>query len=153
MKEQLKTQIKHNLECWKYQGIEFTDDMIPENAVGFVYEMSTILNDKFVKYVGKKNFYSNIKTKLGKKDMPTDKRKKTYKRVKKLNYHKYFSSNEVLKKARKDGYPIKREILCICNSKLQLSYMEARQQFLCDVLIRDEYLNGNILGKFYKGKI
>ncbi len=153
MKEQLKTQIKHNLECWKYQGVEFTDDMIPKDAIGFVYEMSTILNGKFVKYVGKKNFYSNIKTKLPKKDMPVDKRKKTYKRVKKLNYHKYFSSNEVLKKARKDGYPIKREILCICNSKLQLSYTEARQQFLCDVLIRDEYLNGNILGKFYKGKI
>jgi hypothetical protein len=85
--------------------------------------------------------------------MPTDKRKKTYKRVKKYTYQKYFSSNEVLKKARQDGYPIKREILCICNSKLQLSYMEARQQFLYDVLVKDEYLNGNILGKFYKGKI
>jgi len=153
MKQQLKNKIKHNLECWKYEGREFTEDMIPENAVGFVYEMSTVLNGKFVKYIGKKNFYSNVKTKLRKKDMPADKRMKTYKRVKKYTYQKYFSSNEVLKKARQDGYPIKRDILCICNSKLQLSYMEARQQFLCDVLTSDEYLNGNILGKFYKGKI
>jgi len=153
MKQQLKNKIKHNLECWKYEGREFTEDMIPENAVGFVYEMSTVLNGKFVKYIGKKNFYSNVKTKLRKKDMPDDKRMKTYKRVKKYTYQKYFSSNEVLKKARQDGYPIKRDILCICNSKLQLSYMEARQQFLCDVLTSDEYLNGNILGKFYKGKI
>tara|TARA_R110002012_G_scaffold103080_1_gene242846 strand:- start:279 stop:740 length:462 start_codon:yes stop_codon:yes gene_type:complete len=153
MKQQLKNKIKHALECWKYEGLEFTEEMIPKDAVGFVYEMSTVINGKFVKYIGKKNFYSNVKTKLRKKDMPTDKRKKTYKRVKRYNYQKYFSSNEVLKQAKKDGYPIKREILCICNSKLQLSYMEARQQFLCDVLVKDEYLNGNILGKFYKGKI
>ena len=153
MKQQLKNKIKHTLQQWNYQGKEFTEDMIPEDAVGFVYEMSTVLNGKHVKYIGKKNFYSNIKTKLGKKALPADKRKKTYKRVKKCTYQNYFSSSEILKNAKKNDYPIKREILCICNSKIQLSYMEVRQQFLCDVLISDEYLNGNILGKFYKGKI
>jgi len=153
MKQQLKNKIKHTLQQWIYEGKEFTEDMIPEGAVGFIYEMSTVLDGKHVKYIGKKNFYSNVKTKLGKKSLPTDKRMKTYKRVKKYTYQNYFSSSEILKKAKKDGYPIKRVILCICHSKIQLSYMEVRQQFLCDVLVHDQYLNGNILGKFYRGKI
>ena len=153
MKQQLKNKIRETLEQWIYEDKVFTEDMIPEDAIGFVYEMSTVLNGKMIKYIGKKNFYSNVKTKLGKKTMPTDKRKKNYKRVKRFTYQKYFSSNEVLKNIKKKDYPIKREIICICNSKLQLSYMEARQQFLCDVLTSEEYLNGNILGKFYRGKI
>jgi hypothetical protein len=88
---------------WIYKGKVFTEDMIPENAVGFIYEMTAIIDGKSVSYIGKKNFYADVKTKLGKKDMPTDKRLKTYKRVRKTIYQRYYSSNEVLKKAHKDG--------------------------------------------------
>jgi len=135
---------------WIYKGVVFTPEMIPENSVGFVYVMSAMIDGASMMYIGKKNFHSDRKSKLAKKDLPTDKRKKTYKRVKKLAYENYYSSNEVLKKAHKDGVRIRREILCICNSKLELSYMETKYQFVYEVLEKDNFLNSNILGKFYK---
>jgi hypothetical protein len=137
---------------WVYNNVEFTNEMIPYGAVGFIYEMSVIIDGKSYRYIGKKNFYSNTKVKLGKKAMPTDKRLKTYKRVSKLAYEKYYSSNDVLKKAHKDGYVIKREILMICFSNQELTYQEAKYLFCNDVLSREEFLNSNILGKFYKVK-
>lgn len=135
---------------WLYNNAVFTDDNIPEGAVGFVYHMSAIIDGKSVAYIGKKNFYSNTKKKLSKKDLPTDKRKKKYKRVTKLAYHNYYSSNEVLKEAHKKGTPILRVILRICFSKTELTYQEVKHQFLHGVLEDEVYLNGNILGRFYK---
>jgi hypothetical protein len=137
---------------WILEGKEFTEEMIPEGAVGFVYEMLAIVDGKSVRYIGKKNFYSDVKTKLGKKAMPTDKRLKTYKRVRKTTYKNYFSSNEVLKKAHADGVTIRREILQICFGKQELSYYECKYQFALGVLESEEFLNGNILGKFFKLK-
>jgi hypothetical protein len=135
---------------WIFEGKEFTEEMIPEGAVGFVYEMLTIVDGKSLRYIGKKNFFADVKTKLGKKELPTDKRLKTYKRVRKTTYKNYFSSNDVLKQAHKDGITIRREILQICFGKQELSYYECKFQFALGVLESDEFLNGNILGKFYK---
>jgi hypothetical protein len=137
---------------WTYKGHVYKDEHIPEGAVGFVYVMSAIINGKSVAYIGKKNFYANTKKKLGKKAAPKDKRKKTYVRVSKLAYHAYYSSNDVLKAAHKEGVQIKREILTICYSKTELTYQEVKHQFLYGVLESDIYLNGNILGRFYKQK-
>jgi hypothetical protein len=137
---------------WIFEGKEFTENMIPEGAVGFVYEMVSIIDGKPVRYIGKKNFYADVKTKLGKKEMPTDKRLKTYKRVRKSTYQNYFSSNDILKQAHKDGITIRREILHICFGKQELSYYECKYQFALGVLESEEFLNGNILGKFYKLK-
>lgn len=137
---------------WTYKGAVFMDHMIPEGAVGFVYLMTAIIGSQSVSYIGKKNFYSNRKVKLGKKALPTDKRKKGYKQVQKLDYQNYFSSNEVLKAAKVVGVPIKREIIQICFSKTELTYYETKLQFIYGVLESDMYLNGNILGRFYKLK-
>lgn len=138
---------------WIYKGVVFRDEMIPENAVGFIYMMTAIINGVGYSYIGKKNFYSNRKQKLGKKSQPKDKRLKKYKQVVKTDYHNYYSSNDLLKEAHKSGVVIKREILHICYSKIQLSYWEVKLQFLHSVLEQDHFLNGNILGKFYKNKI
>lgn len=135
---------------WLYKGAVFTEDMIPEKAIGFIYIMEAIIDGKSVSYVGKKNFYAEIKTRLSKKAMPTDKRKKTYKRVRKCTYQNYFSSNEILKQAYKDGVYIKRQIIKICYTKSELSYQEVKYQFMYGVLESESWLNGNILGKFYK---
>lgn len=137
---------------WIFNGKVFCQEGIPHGAIGFVYQMSAIINGKSVSYIGKKNFYASIKTKLSKKAMPTDKRLKTYKRVTKTSYQDYYSSNDVLKKAHKDGVLIKREILKICYSKTELTYQEVKHQFAYAVLENDMYLNGNILGRFYKQK-
>ena len=101
------------------------------------------------------NFYSDRKKKFGKKQLAkiTDKRKKKYERVKKLSYKNYFSSNKEIKQAHKDGIYVDRLILKICFSKAELTYYETKYQFQNEVLENDKYLNGNILGRFYKGKI
>ena len=137
---------------WIYQGKEFDEFCIPDGAVGFVYLMSAIIDGKSVMYVGKKNFFANIKKPLGKKAlaMSTDKRLKKYKRELKPDFMKYYSSNKILKEAHKDGVMIKREILRICYSNTELTYQETKYQFVYEVLEKQEFLNGNILGRFYK---
>lgn len=137
---------------WIYKGKVFEDKDIPDNAVGFVYQMSAIINNKAVSYIGKKNFFSNTKKKLAKKAISTDKRLKKYKVVTKSAYQNYYSSNDVLKQAHKDGVVIQRYILKICFSKTELTYQEVKHQFLAEVLESSIYLNGNILGRFYKMK-
>ena len=156
-----KTKIKESMERWwiKSKGdlerIPFEDSIIPEEAVGFVYRMKFTRDGKEYLYIGKKNFYSNRKKKFGKKALAkvTDKRKKKYEVIKKLSYKNYFSSNKEIKQAHKDGIYVDRLILKICFSKAELTYYETKYQFQNEVLEKDNYLNGNILGRFYKGKI
>jgi hypothetical protein len=130
----------------------FDDSDIPEGAIGFVYEMIAVVDSKVVSYIGKKNFYSSRKKKFSKKFIAqmTDKRAKKYIVEKKLNYQNYYSSNVILKKAYKEGRDIQRRILKICFSKAELTYEETKYQFKLEVLEKEEYLNGNILGRFYK---
>lgn len=163
----LKSKIKKDMYPWKIESQAqignlkrvkpFNDKMIPEGAVGFVYMMNYLDSKKGIMYayIGKKNFYSKRKKKFGKKALAamTDKRAKKYETVIKLDYENYFSSNKELKQAYKDGKMIYRTILKICFSKMELTYEETKAQFKYEVLERDEYLNGNILGRFYKGKI
>jgi hypothetical protein len=139
---------------WIYQGKEFDESSIPEGAVGFIYHMSVILNGNSYAYIGKKNFFSNTKKKLGKKALAqvTDKRLKKYTRELKPSFMNYYSSNQQLKEAHKAGLIIKREILMICNSATELTYQEVKHQFQYEVLEKEGFLNGNILGKFYKTK-
>lgn len=139
---------------WIFKGKEFTELDIPKDAVGFIYEMSAIIDGKAVRYIGKKNFYANVKKKLGKKALAlvTDKRLKKYTRELKADFMNYYSSNKILKDAHKKGVVIKREMLLICFSSTELTYQETKHQFLYEVLEKEEYLNGNILGRFYKTK-
>lgn len=139
---------------WIFKGKEFTEADIPKDAIGFIYEMSAIIDGKAVRYIGKKNFYANVKKKLGKRALAavTDKRLKKYTREMKADFMNYYSSNKVLKDAHKKGVVIKREMLLICYSKTDLTYQETKHQFLYEVLEKEEYLNGNILGRFYKTK-
>lgn len=139
---------------WSYQGKKFDQDSIPENAVGFIYIMTAIIDGKSVAYIGKKNFFANIKRPMGKKAlvMSTDKRLKKYTRELKPDFMNYYSSNKTLKDAHKAGVVIKREILMICYSAMELTYQEVKHQFKYEVLEKEEYLNANILGRFYKTK-
>jgi hypothetical protein len=139
---------------WLYEGRPFNDSMIPEGAIGFVYEMEVIIDGKSVRYVGKKNFYSVTKKKFGKKELEsiTDKRTKKYSTVTKPSYENYYSSNITLKEAHKAGIKIKRFMVKICFSKMELTYYETKYQFVREVLEKEEFLNGNILGRFFKIK-
>lgn len=134
---------------WLYNGYEFTQEMIPETAVGFIYRMTISIDGKFFLYIGKKNFFADVKTKLGKKEISSDKRLKKYKRVRKFTYQNYFSSNEIIKEHVKNGGSVERTIVQICYSQKELTYMECKYQFSSGVLESEQYLNGNILGRFY----
>jgi hypothetical protein len=139
---------------WLYQGEVFNDSKIPEGAIGFIYEMEAIIDGKAVRYVGKKNFYSTTKKKFGVKALANmeDKRAKKYTIQVKTNYQNYYSSNKVLQDAHKAGVIIKRFMVRICFSKTELTYHETKFQFVREVLEKEEYLNQNILGRFYKTK-
>ena len=139
---------------WVYKGEVFDDRKIPEGALGFIYEMEAIIDGKAVRYVGKKNFYSTTKKKFGVKALANmeDKRAKKYTIQVKTNYQNYYSSNKVLQDAHKAGIIIKRFMVRICFSKTELTYHETKFQFVREVLEKEEYLNQNILGRFYKTK-
>lgn len=139
---------------WSYKGKAFDEGSIPEGFVGFIYIMTAIIDGKSVAYIGKKNFFANIKRPLGKKAlaMSTDKRLKKYTRVIKPDFMNYYSSNKTLKDAHKAGIMIKREILMMCKTQMELTYQEVKHQFIHEVLEKEEFLNANILGRFYKTK-
>ena len=139
---------------WIYKGKEFDEFCIPEGGIGFIYIMTAIIDGKSVAYIGKKNFFANIKKPMGKKAlaMSTDKRLKKYTRELRPDFMRYYSSNKTLKDAHKAGVMIKREILMICYSAMELTYQEVKHQFKYEVLEKEEYLNANILGRFYKTK-
>ena len=139
---------------WIYQGKEFNELCIPEHGIGFIYSMTAIIDGKSVAYIGKKNFFANIKKPLGKKALAltTDKRLKKYTRELKPDFMNYYSSNITLKEAHKAGVMIKREILMICYSAMELTYQEVKHQFKYEVLEKEEYLNANILGRFFRSK-
>lgn len=139
---------------WLHKGEVFNDSKIPEGAIGFIYEMEAIIDGKAVRYIGKKNFYSTTKKKLGVKALANmeDKRARKYTIQVKTNYQNYYSSNKVLQDAHKNGVPIKRFMVRICFSKTELTYHETKYQFVREVLEKEEYLNANILGRFYKIK-
>ena len=143
-----------SVDFWTYKGKVFGELDIPNNAIGFIYQMSAIIDGKSVSYIGKKNFFANIKRPLGKKALAvtTDKRLKKYKLVIRPDFLNYYSSNTVLKQAHKQGVTIKREILKICYSGMELTYQETKHQFCMEVLEKEEFLNGNILGRFFRFK-
>lgn len=128
---------------WTYQNKEFTTDDIGD-FVGFVYIITDLTNNK--KYVGKKLFQS-------KRRLPPLKGK-TRRRTKivESDWMDYFgSSDEVKELVESQGRDsFKREILHLCNSKGEMSYLEAKEQFDREVLLRDDYYNGIINCKIHR---
>jgi hypothetical protein len=103
--------------------------------VGFVYLITEKETGK--KYVGKKFFWSTRK-------LPPLKGK-TRKRTKKVqsDWMKYYGSSEQLKLLveEKGGDAYHREILHLCRTKGECSYLEAKEQFDREVLLSEEYYN------------
>ena len=140
---------------WEYQGEIVTE--LPEDCVGFVYIITNVLTGR--KYIGKKlakfskTTYKVVKLKNG-----TKKRKKIKSKID-SDWQEYYGSSPNLTadidKLGKENF--KREILHYCNSKAQTSYLEAKEQFLRQVLESDEYYNGHIQvrvhGSHIKGKL
>ena len=118
---------------WYMNDIEFTD--APDDIEGFVYVITDKRNNK--KYVGKKKFWSVTRK--------PPLKGKTRKRVvrKESDWMKYYGSselvNQLLVEHGEDNFH--REIIHLCKTKGEMSYLEAKEQFDRNVLLNDEYYN------------
>jgi len=137
---------------WQYN--QETNFEIPENALGFIYQITNLLDGRI--YVGRKMLSSNRKTKLTKKDklLVENKRKKFKRVIKETDWRDYWSSCDELKRdVRALGQDkFKREILCFCDSKMDMTFRELYFQVKFEVLFSNSY-NGHIASKFFKGKV
>jgi hypothetical protein len=145
---------------WYLGDKEVSEDLIPEESVGFIYMITHIPTGKY--YIGKKSLESVRNVKIGVRELKKLKEERKAagiggraplkKKVRKASdWEKYYSSNEWINEQVKEGKgeEFKRKIIQFCNSKKSLSYYEVYWMFKYDVLSDENSLNGNILGKFY----
>lgn len=128
---------------WLYEGQELNE--IPEGYIAFVYLITNKIDNK--KYIGKKLFYfSKSKTVKGKK--------KKFKEE--SDWKTYWSSSDDLKadvsKLGEENFT--REILHLCRNKGESTYLEAKQQFLNEVLENpDKWYNRNIMARVHASHV
>lgn len=108
---------------------------------GFVYLIKNNVNNK--KYIGKKTFWER------RKDRKTNRRKK-----KESNWQNYYGScDELISDVEILGKEkFNREILYLCPHKKSMSYFETLEQFKRDVIMREDYYNTNVEGKFFSSE-
>jgi hypothetical protein len=148
--------------AWRYkdQLITGISDM-PEGTYGFIYRVIHVPTKK--KYIGKKVLYFERNVKLGKKETEAlrEERKAAgiggrvpakKKVVKESDWKTYYGSQTEIKALVKESNPADwtREILEFVPTKKLLTYYEIKHIFINDALEDTDFLNDNILGKFYK---
>jgi len=130
---------------WLYKGkvIKSIDDM-PKDSFGFIYEV--IHNPTGQKYLGKKVLQFNRKL------PPLKGQKRKRKVVKESDWKTYYGSHQTIKTLIKEGKQeeFSREILQFVPTKKLLTYFECKYLFINEVLEQGEYINDNILAKFYR---
>jgi hypothetical protein len=140
---------------WLYNNkvVETIED-IPANTFGFIYITTHIPSG--MAYIGKKSLYHNVKRKLTKKELAEQTgrgRKSTTETIQKESDWKvYYGSEDFIKQKIKEKKQdeFKREIIHFVENKKMLTYFECKYQFMYGVIENENYLNSNILGKFYK---
>jgi hypothetical protein len=140
---------------WLYNNkvVETIED-IPANTFGFIYITTHISSG--ISYIGKKSLYHNVKRKLTKKELAEQTgrgRKSTTETIQKeSDWKTYYGSEEFIKQKIKEKKQdeFKREIIHFVENKKMLTYFECKYQFMYGVIENENYLNSNILGKFYK---
>jgi hypothetical protein len=147
---------------WLYQNevIESIEQM-PEDTYGFIYQVTHLPTNR--KYIGKKVFYFERNVKLGKRELEALKEERKAKGIggrapskkkvtKESDWKTYYGSQaeikELVSKGKKSDFS--REILKFVDNKKHLTYYECKYLFIYEVLENnEEYINDNILAKFY----
>ncbi len=125
---------------WFYNEKEFTEENI-ESFISFVYCITNLETNR--KYIGKKTFYF-LRTKI-----INGKRKK----IKILSdWQSYYGSNKILQEEISINgiHNYKREILHLCKTKSEASYLELKEQMNNNVLESNDYYNEYIIVKINK---
>lgn len=104
------------------------------------------------KYIGKKAFFHTTNVKLGKKELanlPVTRGKKPTKKqvIKESDWRTYYGSAVEIKKLPNEE--LERYVLKLCKDKKELTYWETKLLFVYNVLEDINFINDNILGKFY----
>lgn len=137
---------------WQYESKPLAS--APQDAQGFVYLLTCLVTNK--KYIGKKNFFTHkysVKTVViqSGKNKGQKKKKKTKIQID-TDWKSYYGSSEDfnnhVNSVGKEN--IKREILYICNTKGEMGYYEAKEQFVRDALVREDYANKWIMVRVRK---
>lgn len=128
---------------WFYNNKEFTEDDIGD-AFGFVYCITNLTNNR--KYIGKKLF-----SKAGRKQV----KGKVKKIRKQSDWLSYYGSNDELKKdvSTIGADNFKREIIFLCHSRSECSYLETYEIFIRDALLKEEYYNSWVTCKIHKSHV
>lgn len=125
---------------WYYNENIFTSENI-DNYIGFVYCITNLENNR--KYIGKKTFYFTrtkvINGKRKKVKIPSD-------------WESYYGSNKILQEEiiTNGINNYRREILHLCKTKSEASYLELKEQMINNVLETDDYYNEYIMVKINK---
>jgi len=148
---------------WKFENkiINSIDDM-PENTIGFVYEIKHIPSGQI--YIGKKQLFSERNVKIGKRELAQikEERKRLGMRgrvpakkkvIKEMDWQNYYGSSPTMKELVKSGSAdeFDRNIIRFVDSKKKLTYYEEKELYTRSVLESDnEYINDNIAGRFFR---
>jgi hypothetical protein len=141
---------------WKYkeQIIENIEDFGEIIPFGFIYIVTHTPTGK--KYLGKKSLFHTLNKKLGKKELAqqpvTRGRAKTTKQiVKESDWKTYYGSEDFIKTLIKENKhsEFTREIIQLVYNKKLLTYFECKYQFTYGVLESTDWINNNVLGKFF----
>lgn len=128
---------------WIYLDEPFTSEDIGD-YIGFVYLLT---DPDGKKYIGKKLFVSKRKV----PPLKGKTRRRTV--VKESDWKSYYGSSEEVKSLVESNTLFKREILHLCKSKGELSYMELVEQVERKVLLQDDYYNGIIQVKIHASHV
>ena len=134
---------KEHKKSFTLKPINSIEDM-PENTFGFIYEVCHIPTNK--KYLGKKVLQFN------KKLPPLKGFKRKRKDIVESDWKTYYGSHQKIKDLLKENKhdDFKRTILKFAFNKKHLTYLETQYLFKRKVLESEEYINDNILGKFFR---
>lgn len=121
---------------WYYNGEKYNPiELDPKLVYGFVYIITNLETQR--KYIGKKLFFFKGFKSVNKK------RKRI---LKESDWKEYYGSSNALQKdidtLGKSNFS--REILHICRSKSECSYLEMHEQITRKAILLDEYYNDQI---------
>ena len=136
---------------WLYENKPL--ESVPEGFLGFVYIITDLTNNK--KYIGKKKFGNKkISTKTVTLKNGTKKKKKI-RSIIESDWKDYWSSSEevqlLVKEKGCDNF--KREILYLCKTESQLTYLESREIFVTKALESEDYYNKWVMCRIRKDNI